>query len=52
MSLEKDFLLRNLEQIRKFYLTYSISETLWRILEIQKSADTVCGILIRKFRSH
>ena len=33
----KGFSIRNLEFIRKFYLTYSISETVSRILQIQKS---------------
>ena len=32
----KGFSIRNLEFIRKFYLTYSISESLTRILEIEK----------------
>lgn len=33
----KGFSLRNLEQIRQFYMTYSKSESLSRILEIQKA---------------
>ena len=33
----KGFSLRNLEQIRQFYLTYSNSESLTRILEIRKT---------------
>jgi predicted nuclease of restriction endonuclease-like (RecB) superfamily len=33
----KGFSVANLENIRKFYLTYSISETVSRILQIQKS---------------
>jgi predicted nuclease of restriction endonuclease-like (RecB) superfamily len=33
----KGFSLRNLEQIRQFYFTYSKSETLFRILQIQKT---------------
>jgi predicted nuclease of restriction endonuclease-like (RecB) superfamily len=33
----KGFSIRNLEQIRQFYLTYSKSESLTRILEIQKT---------------
>lgn len=33
----KGFFVANLENIRKFYLAYSISETVSRILQIQKS---------------
>lgn len=42
----KGFSIRNLEFIRKFYLTYSNSESLSRILQIQKSQS-----LTREFNS-
>lgn len=37
----KGFSLSNLEQIRKFYLIYSISESLTRILQIQNSQSVI-----------
>ncbi|MGQ7947001.1 PDDEXK nuclease domain-containing protein [Flavobacterium sp. WC2509] len=43
----KGYSLRNLEQIRKFYLTYSISSTLMTNLNIQKT-QTVSAELIHK----
>jgi predicted nuclease of restriction endonuclease-like (RecB) superfamily len=42
----KGFSVRNLEFIRKFYLTYSVSEKASRILQIQKSQS-----LTREFKS-
>ena len=43
----KGFSVVNLENMRKFYLAYSISETVSRILQIQKS-QSVTGELITK----
>jgi predicted nuclease of restriction endonuclease-like (RecB) superfamily len=41
----KGFSLRNLEQIRQFYLTYSKSESLTRILEIRKTQTVSAQLL-------
>lgn len=44
----KGFSLRNLEQIRQFYLTYSKSETLLRIFNIQKAQSLSAELKTKK----
>ncbi|MHC0448357.1 PDDEXK nuclease domain-containing protein [Flavobacterium sp. 3-218] len=47
----KGFSIRNLEQIRQFYLTFSKSETLSRILEIQKTQTVSAEFKTQKTQS-
>ncbi|WP_241686598.1 YhcG family protein [Flavobacterium sp. YO12] len=47
----KGFSIRNLEQIRQFYITFSKSETLSRILEIQKSQSLTAEFKSEKTQS-
>lgn len=47
----KGFSLRNLEQIRQFYLTYSKSETLLRIFNIQKTQSLSAELELQKTQS-
>ncbi|MEO6177719.1 MAG: PDDEXK nuclease domain-containing protein [Flavobacterium circumlabens] len=47
----KGFSIRNLEQIRQFYMTYSKSESLTRILEIQKTQSLTAEFKSQKMRS-
>ncbi|MBO9585501.1 MAG: DUF1016 family protein [Flavobacterium sp.] len=47
----KGFSIRNLEFIRKFYLTYSNSESLTRILEIQKTQSVTAEFKAEKTKS-
>lgn len=47
----KGFSIRNLEFIRKFYLTYSNSESLTRILEIQKTESLTAEFKSEKTKS-
>ena len=47
----KGFSIRNLEFIRKFYLTYSVSESLTRILEIEKDLPLAEESKIEKTKS-
>ena len=47
----KGFSIRNLEFIRKFYLTYSISEALTKILQIQKSQSSTGELESKKTKS-
>lgn len=44
----KGFSLRNLEQIRQFYLTYSNSESLTRILQIRKTQSLTAEFKSKK----
>ncbi|WP_035108648.1 DUF1016 N-terminal domain-containing protein [Flavobacterium denitrificans] len=44
----RGFSIDNLENMRKLFLTFSKSETLSRILEIQKKTVSACGIQISK----
>ena len=47
----KGFSLRNLEQIRQFYLTYSKSDTLLRIFNIQKTQSLSAELELQKTQS-
>lgn len=47
----KGFSIRNLEQIRQFYLIFSKSETLTRILEIQKTQSLTAEFKTKKTQS-
>lgn len=47
----KGFSLRNLEQIRQFYLTYSNSESLTRILQIRKTQSLTAEFKSKKTQS-
>ena len=47
----KGFSLRNLEQIRQFYFTYSKSETLSRILQFQNTQSLTAELEVQKTQS-
>ncbi|UWY26497.1 PDDEXK nuclease domain-containing protein [Flavobacterium sp. TR2] len=47
----KGFSIRNLEQIRQFYMTFSKSETLSRILQIQKAQTVSAEFKFQKMES-